>query len=203
MSLKAWDYYDSHGESCFERYESLAFSRTHRAFLSYLPKNKGSRCLDVGAGSGRDAAALAGRGYQVTAVEPSQKMRQFAETRHPGLGIRWVDDHLPGLLKVKEDGFNFDFILLSAVWMHIAPRDRFPSMNTLRELLTPDGYIGMTLRIGPVASDRDMYPVSDDEVAELAEACGLQIVFKSRSNRDSLSRNDIKWKKIILTHTWF
>lgn len=199
MSLKAWEYYDSFGENYFERYESLAFSRTHRAFLTYLPKRKGSCCLDIGAGSGRDAAALARRGYQVTAVEPSLKMRQFAKMRHPGLGIHWVDDHLPGLLKVKEEGGRFDFILLSAVWMHIAPHDRIPAMTTLRELLSSGGYIGMTLRLGPVAADREMFPVSDAEIAELAEACRLQIVFKSRSNRDSLSRNDVKWKKVVLT----
>jgi ubiquinone/menaquinone biosynthesis C-methylase UbiE len=44
--------------------------------------------VDVGAGTGNYAAALAGRGYQVVAVEPSATMRDQAENVP---GVRWVD----------------------------------------------------------------------------------------------------------------
>ena len=44
--------------------------------------------VDVGAGIGNYAAALAGRGYEVVAVEPSATMRDQAENVP---GVRWVD----------------------------------------------------------------------------------------------------------------
>jgi Methyltransferase domain len=50
-----------------------------------------------GAGTGRDAAWLAARGYEVVAVEPSDAMRAEAVRLHPQAPIRWVADALPGL----------------------------------------------------------------------------------------------------------
>jgi ubiquinone/menaquinone biosynthesis C-methylase UbiE len=44
--------------------------------------------VDVGAGTGSYAAALASRGYEVVAVEPSATMRDQAENAS---GVRWVD----------------------------------------------------------------------------------------------------------------
>jgi ubiquinone/menaquinone biosynthesis C-methylase UbiE len=44
--------------------------------------------VDVGAGTGNYAAALAGRGYRVVAVEPSATMRDQAQNVP---GVRWVD----------------------------------------------------------------------------------------------------------------
>ncbi|MEJ2375423.1 MAG: class I SAM-dependent methyltransferase [Pseudolabrys sp.] len=80
--------------------------------------------LDVGAGTGRDAAWLTSRGLEVVAVEPSGAMRANAERLHPSPSIRWISDSLPGLDHVHRLGLSFDLILLSAVWMHIAPADR-------------------------------------------------------------------------------
>ncbi len=44
--------------------------------------------VDVGAGTGNYATALAGRGYGVVAIEPSATMRDQAENVS---GVRWVD----------------------------------------------------------------------------------------------------------------
>jgi DNA repair protein RadA/Sms len=77
-------------------YESLAFEEAHGPILDLLPATPG-RVLDVGAGSGRDAAWFAYRGHAVVAVEPSDNMRRQARERHADPRIRWIDDALPGL----------------------------------------------------------------------------------------------------------
>jgi SAM-dependent methyltransferase len=77
-------------------YESLAFEDAHQSILDLLPATPG-RVLDVGAGSGRDAAWFAYRGHEVVAVEPSDNMRRQARERHADPRIRWIDDALPGL----------------------------------------------------------------------------------------------------------
>jgi len=198
MRLEAWKTYDGDSRSFFESYESLSFTRMHRAFLPFLPK-RGSSCLDVGAGSGRDAAALARRGFRVTAVEPSHGLRSLAESHHGNVVLRWVDDRLPKLSKVFALGERYRFILVSAVWMHIPPGDRIQSLRTLARLLQARGYIALTLRIGEPCQSRIMYPVSVAELLEIAEQVGLRSVYVSRKTRDSLNRDQVAWKKVVLT----
>lgn len=170
----------------------------HRSFIRFLPP-PGSLCLDVGAGSGRDAAALARRGYRVTAVEPSDGLRGLAQHHHSNPQITWVDDALPQLLKVLERGERYRFILLSAVWMHIPPEQRLQSLMTLEQVLEPDGYIALTLRLGTPCHDRVMYPVRVDELLDLAKMAGLTAVYVSRKTRDSLNRSEIGWRKVVFS----
>ena len=197
MRSVAWSAYDDASESFFQTYESLRFSTTHRSFLRFLPA-PGARCLDVGAGSGRDASALAARGYQVTAVEPSRGLRALDMAKHRQVNIRWIDDALPNLDKVKTLGEAYDFILLSAVWMHIEPEDRLPSLQTLKQLLVPHGSIALTLRIGDAPPNRPMYPINVDEFIAQATSVGLKAVYQSRKSVDSLKRERVRWIKLVL-----
>ena len=197
MREVGWSAYDGESESFFKTYESLRFSSTHRSFLRFLPK-PGSACLDVGAGSGRDASALAARGYQVTAVEPSRGLRTLAMAKHTQDSITWIDDSLPGLANVKTLGKTFEFVLLSAVWMHVEPKDRKASLRTLKQLVSPGGAIALTLRIGDTPPSRRMHPVNVDEFVSQAASVGLMMVYQSRRSADSLKRVDVRWIKMVL-----
>ena len=115
--------YDRRAAELASRYETLDFEAVHESILDRLPPD-GSRILDVGAGSGRDAAWLARHGYEVTAVEPSAGMRKEASALGRDGSIRWIDDVLPALSVTHRTGLSFDFILLSGVWMHIRPDER-------------------------------------------------------------------------------
>src|SRR5690606_28964617 len=128
------DWYDNHVREAAARYEALAFPDIHGALLALLPSPEGALALDVGAGSGRDAAWLAEQGFEVVAVEPSRAMREEAERRHPHPRIRWIDDRLPALARVARLGTAFDVILLSAVWMHVSPSDRARAFRKLINL---------------------------------------------------------------------
>lgn len=197
MQSVAWQAYDEASKHFFETYESVRFSVMHRSFLKFLPP-KGAACLDVGAGSGRDAAALARRGYQVTAVEPSNGLRDLAQKRHDHPRITWVNDALPSLSDVLRAGQHYRFILLSAVWMHIPPAQRLLSLITLEHLLDANGCIAFTLRMGEACQGRVMYPVSVDELLELASRVGLHAIYVSRKTHDSFKRNEVEWRKVVL-----
>ena len=90
----AW--YDARAAMLAESYEAIAPERLHGWLDGLLPAVR-SLVLDVGAGSGRDAAWLAGLGHDVVAVEPSPALRAEAVRRHPDVGVRWVADQLPAL----------------------------------------------------------------------------------------------------------
>jgi protein-L-isoaspartate O-methyltransferase len=79
--MKTILYYEQHAISLVRQYESLAFEEVHASLLDLLPA-PGSTILDIGAGSGRDAAWFAARGDYVVAVEPSEAMRTHARCTH-------------------------------------------------------------------------------------------------------------------------
>ncbi len=88
--------YAGEAESLVRQYESLSFADVHRHIMHLLPEPP-ARVLDIGAGTGRDAAGFAGLGYFVTAVEPTAELRLRAQQLHPSPNIAWLDDSLPEL----------------------------------------------------------------------------------------------------------
>lgn len=197
MPINTWESYNSTSEFFFESYEKLRFSKVHRSFLPFLPE-KGALCLDVGAGSGRDAAALSKRGYRVIAVEPSEGMRKHAQRRYEKHDILWLDDHLPDLSETKRQAEQFSFILVSAVWMHLPRQTWDQAFQSLKGLLTDTGHIAISLREGADNIDRGMLTVNLDELLSCAKQHGLAPVYVSRRTKDSLSRAHVSWKKLVL-----
>lgn len=97
----------------------------------------GARVLDVGAGSGRDVAALRELGFEAFGVEPNAAMRATALHLRPGLAGRLTDGSLPDLGRPfsarHPDGF--DAVGCSAVLMHIAPADLPRALESLVQQL--------------------------------------------------------------------
>ena len=190
----AW--YDANAEAACNRYESVTFERVHGWLTDLLPKPPAA-VLDVGAGSGRDAAHLSGLGYDVVAVEPSARMREFARARHDAPRINWRDDRLPALKNTFSTGLSFDVILVSAVWMHLAPTDRARAFRKLITLLKPGGLLAITLRQGPDDDNRGFHPVTVDELRRLATDHGAYVERES-SNSDHMGRSDVRWRQIAI-----
>jgi protein-L-isoaspartate O-methyltransferase len=78
--------YGENATALAQQYESITFEEVHRDVLHLFPSSP-SKVLDVGAGSGRDAAALARRGHWVTAVEPTGALRRQGQAIHAGVEI--------------------------------------------------------------------------------------------------------------------
>ena len=67
--------YDLRAANFAAIYESVSAADVHASFADLVPRASGL-ALDVGAGSGRDAAWLASLGQEVVAVEPAAGMRR-------------------------------------------------------------------------------------------------------------------------------
>ncbi|MCS0615654.1 methyltransferase domain-containing protein [Massilia kyonggiensis] len=194
--MSAIPYYEQHATRLVTQYESLSFEDVDADLIAILPA-PGSTVLDIGAGSGRDAAWLAANGYDVVAVEPSEAMLAHARAKHTSSRIQWLSDSLPDLAKVRRLGLSFDLILLSAVWMHIPPSDRQRALRKLATLLAPKGRIAISLRFGAPDTERAMHEVSLLELAGLAQQFGLRIVHTSDS-QDKLGRSEVSWTNVVL-----
>jgi SAM-dependent methyltransferase len=172
-TLRGTQGYAEQADDLVARYEAIDFATRHPSTLALLPPAPAS-VLDIGAGSGADAAWLASRGYGVVAVEPTAAMRSRAIALHPSPAIEWIDDSLPSLRRTVAQGRRFDVVMLTAVWMHLDADERRLAMPVVASLVAAGGLLTITLRHGPVPSGRLMFAVSGEETIALADRCGLR-----------------------------
>ncbi|MER8066753.1 class I SAM-dependent methyltransferase [Streptomyces sp. NPDC094034] len=187
-------YYSESAERLGQRYESVTFEAVHAALLDLLPAAP-ARALDVGAGTGRDAAALAERGFSVDAVEPVAELRQVAARLHPDTMVTWRESALPELRGVEGP---YDLVLLSAVWMHLLPDERPVAMRRLAGLLAPGGILVITLRRGEPPTDRRMFDIPPEEVAGHGLDAGLTVLRVVEEETDRLGRESVGWSSLAL-----
>lgn len=196
MILPSTAGYGEAADALAEQYESVSFADVHRDVLHLFPPRP-STIVDIGAGSGRDAAALAALGHRVVAAEPTAELRSLGERIHADQDIEWIDDALPDLPVLRDLGRHFDLVLLTAVWMHLDERERSLAIEGIVGMLAPAGRVILSLRHGPVPARRRMFDVSAQETIELAHAHGLNVVHLSE--RDDLhGRQDVRWSDLGL-----
>jgi SAM-dependent methyltransferase len=172
--------YAEEAQELFKQYESIPFADAHRTVLHLIPAMPG-RVLDIGSGTGRDAAWFAGRGHSVVAVEPTAAMRLPAMALHPSPRIDWLNDSLPDLALLRNRRETFDLVMLTAVWMHLDQAQRKQAMPNLAALARSGGTVVMKIRHGPAPPGRRMFEVSAEETIELAGIEGLHPVLNVRT----------------------
>ena len=187
--------YAEAADAVAKAYEAITFAAVHRNILHLIPTAP-SRVLDIGAGTGRDAAALAALGHGVVAVEPTAELRTHGQRLHPAAAIIWIDDALPDLTVLRERGERFDLVMLTAVWMHLDAGQRAWAMRRVTELLLPGGMAALALRHGPVPAGRRMFEVSACETCTLASQHGLETLHRSERG-DTQGRDNIHWSVVV------
>ncbi len=189
-------YYDLNADALVAQYDGVDPAEVHADWAPvHLREEPGFAC-DIGAGSGRDANWLAARGWEVVAVEPSALRNLAAERAHPR--VVWMDDALPDLRALRALGRRFDLILLSAVWMHVAPKARERAFRILSELLNPSGLQVISLRRGGDAAEnaaRGFHDTSAEEIIGLANR--RAIALRSHSTQPDLTRPGIHWETLV------
>lgn len=157
-----------------ERSEAVSSEELFEPFLDMFPAPP-ARIVDIAAGTGRDAAWLNQRGYEVTAVEPVAELRDLGMSLHATDGIDWRDGALPDLVLSPAPERGFDVALLSAVWQHLDDRDRARSMPNIADLTADGGLVLISLRQGPSTPSPTLHEASVGATVDLASAHGLRM----------------------------
>lgn len=165
-----------------------------RPVARYLPPPP-ARLAEVGAGTGRTAAWLSAKGHEVTAIEPVAALREAGMALHGGQGIEWIDDRLPGLADVRDR--TFDGVLLIAVWQHLPLASRRAALARLAAMVAPGGVLLMSLRHGPGARGRPVYPC--DPAETIGQAEWLRLGLLHREEAPSLQEGN---RAMGVTWTW-
>ncbi len=194
--MSSTSYYDLNADALLAQYDGVDPADVHADWAPvHLREEPGFAC-DVGAGSGRDANWLADRGWEVVAVEPSALRNLAAERSHPR--VVWMNDAMPDLRVLRALGRRFDLILLSAVWMHVAPKVRERAFRILSELLSPSGLLVFTLRRGGDATENAARGFHDTSAEELIGFANRRAVaLRSHSTQPDLTRPGIHWETLV------
>lgn len=197
INVSGTEGYAENAQSLIEHWREIPFAEHHEPIMHLIPIRP-SRVLDVGAGIGTDAAAFAAMGHTVFAIEPVDALRAAGIRLHPSSRIEWLDDSLPDLAILRSRRKAFDFVMLSAVWMHLDEPERRRAMPIISALLCDGALLVMSLRHGLIPEGRRMFEVSGEETIQLANAHGLRTVLNIRT--ESFQRENrrmgVMWSRL-------
>ena len=195
-SPSSTDGYAEEAPILIKRYDAIDFKAYHRDVFPLLPPPP-DELLDIGAGTGRDAAGFGAMGYTVAAVEPTAAFRAYAAEVHASPRISWHDDRLPRLAGIADRAGRFGAVMLTAVWMHLDRQERSQAMPVLARLLRPGGAMAMTLRHGPVPAGRRMFEVTAAETVALARENGLTVVLRQLNIASERFQEGVTWDRLV------
>lgn len=197
IDVKGTEGYAENAQSLIRQWQNVSFAEHHEPIMHLVPTHP-ARFLDVGAGIGTDAAAFAAMGHTVVAVEPVDAFRAVGMRLQPSPRIEWLDDSLPDLATLRSRRTEFDFVMLSAVWMHLNEDERRRAISNVRALLCDGAVLVMSLRHGPVPEGRRMFDVSAEETIQLASAYGLRTVLNVRTEsiQEENRRIGVTWTRL-------
>jgi SAM-dependent methyltransferase len=175
------------------QYESVPFERAHAGITNYLVVPP-CRVAVIGAGTGRDAAALAARGHEVVAVESVPELRPAGEGAHAEAALTWTDDTLPELARL--DG-EFGLVLMTALLTNLDDEERDRVLKRVVSLLAPGGRWVLTLRHGPAEHERQVFDVNPGDLIFDAAGLGLELAHFSYRD-DPHGHADVTWTSIVM-----
>ena len=117
------------------------------------------------------------------AVEPVREFREAGQALHTSARIEWRDDRLPDLAGSPAHE-TFDLVILRAVWQHLDNAHRAIAMSRLSTITAANGLLIMSIRHGPGAVGRPVFPVSPETTIDLARAYGFRLL--RRKDADSV-----------------
>ena len=200
MSHSTLNYYGQNSLEVARRYESADVTQLHEFLSSSL--KPGGRLLELGCGSGRDAAFMVSRGFRVLATDGSASMVEQTKSHHPELAEHVVHLELPAGL--SNDLGVFDGIYAVAVLMHLSVQDIESTISAVYSLLPEKGRFAFSVptRRDDVMTNefdskgRRFTALSPDGWKELCRKHNLQVV-RTMTSEDGLGRGGVVWMNCL------
>ena len=141
------NYYDENAVEFACQTAHIDMQDLYELFISQLPQRDTQCILDVGCGSGRDASYFAEQGYEVTAIDASAELIQWAQKHHMSSRISWV--HLD-FSSIKNQAWENKFtgIWACASLLHVPFLELPFVIKSLLKTLTDDGVMYLSFKYG-------------------------------------------------------
>lgn len=198
MEQNIIDGYVEDSSFLIQAFEAISSPDLLSHVLDFIP-NSNCSVIEVGAGTGRDAAWLASKGLNVSAVEPVSEFREAGKSFHPSPLIEWFNDSLPSLTQIIQQNRIYQLALLISVWQHIPKDDKLASLTNLHSVLEQNGKLIISVRNGPGSTNRKCYPTTAKETIAIAQLCGFKLVFScdALSAQKSNNSSNVTWSWLV------
>lgn len=198
MLEEAQKFYHANADTLFQRYRSLSSEDVFRDVIEHIPRTP-CRVADIGSGSGRDTKWLAAMGHNVISVEPTEALRERALLDQMPLNVTYLTTTLPYLNGFHSLSQPFDFILCSAVWMHLNQAERYMALSRIYSLLRSgsDARAIITFKVAPQELGRGMHVLDAELIIKEFEAMPFKFT-KTVLRQDLMGRDDTRWYTTVL-----
>lgn len=190
---KTIDYYNKNVQSFIDGTVSVDFTQIQNIFLELLPKN--ACILDFGCGSGRDTKYFVDCGYQVDAIDGSEKLCKAA-SEYTGIHVKQM------LFQELDEVEKYDGIWACASILHVKKKE-LPEIICKISLATKkNGIIYISFKYGNFEGERngryftDMTEISMKEMLDDFPELKVEKQWTTGDVRDG--RGDERWLNIIL-----
>ncbi len=189
------DYYSRHAQIYYEQTKSTDMSSLYEHFISRI--KLGSRILDLGAGSGRDALWFWQHGYDAEALEPSIPLCNLWKSRFGG---RIINQKIENFQPTQP----YDAIWACASLLHLTQSELMEFVHRLPAFLKPGGILYASgknqIETGYQADGRYFLEFTEELVKEIVVAVpGIELL-ELWYTSDARGRRETRWLNFILRY---
>lgn len=208
MNKPAIDYFNERAKELAAQYNALDREKVHADLLEKLPEGGSLRVLDIGAGSGADAAMFAKRGYQVMAAEPAEALRAEGQKAFKDNKIKWVAEALPEFGKGVAAAAPYDVVTSVGVLQYLDKEDRATALKKMFSLAAAGGFV--EVQYPTPASREHQFTIKHNEIADALKAFNEEAGVSARfemvmdksvpdfTGRKALDGSDLFFRTVIL-----
>ena len=194
------NYYDDNAVEFACQTVSIDMHDLYTLFINQLPQRDTQYILDVGCGSGRDANYFAKQGYEVTAIDASAELIQWAQQHHMSNRVDWYHLEFISIEKQHWKG-KFTGVWACASLLHV-PFLELPSViESLLDTLTDDGVMYVSFKHGEgerVDSERFFCDMNEVRWKTIVATIPQVIEYKIWSSADKRADCKNVWFNVMI-----
>lgn len=187
------DYYNSKAKDFVSGTVDIVFTEIQDIFLECVPA--GGKILDFGCGSGRDTKYFLSKGYNVDAIDGSEKLCKIA-SEYTGVQVKQM---LFEELDVVEE---YDGIWACASILHVEKKQLTDIMKKIAIATKTDGVVYASFKYGEfegVRNGRFFTYLTEESLGKLLEAVPELVIEKLWTSADvRAERGEERWLNIVL-----
>lgn len=187
------DYYNSKAKDFVSGTVDIVFTEIQDIFLECVPA--GGKILDFGCGSGRDTKYFLSKGYNVDAIDGSEKLCKIA-SEYTGVPVKQM---LFEELDVVEE---YDGIWACASILHVEKKQLTDIMKKIAIATKTDGVVYASFKYGEfegVRNGRFFTYLTEESLGKLLEAVPELVIEKLWTSADvRAGRGEERWLNIVL-----